>query len=56
VSKGIISDETIVSNHPWVTDTDAELKQLQKEKTADLAQFMMGRTETNNTEGMVNGE
>jgi hypothetical protein len=29
ISKGIISDETIVANHPWVTDVQEELKKLE---------------------------
>ena len=31
-STGIISDETIVENHPWVTDVEAELKRIKAEK------------------------
>jgi len=31
-SAGIISDETIRANHPWVTDADAETKRLEDEK------------------------
>lgn len=31
-SKGVISNETIVTNHPWVTDVEAELKRLKKEE------------------------
>lgn len=31
-SKGIISDRTAISNHPWVDDVDAELKQVTKER------------------------
>ena len=30
-SKGIISDKTIIENHPWVKDTDTELKQIEEE-------------------------
>lgn len=30
-SVGLISDETIVSQHPWTTDTKAELKKLEKQ-------------------------
>ncbi len=40
LSTGIISDETIVSNHPWTTDTQEELARIKKEKAADLQQFM----------------
>lgn len=32
-SKGIISNKTIVANHPWVTDLDEELKQIEKENS-----------------------
>lgn len=34
-SVGIISDETIVANHPWVTNTKDELGRIKKEKKAD---------------------
>ncbi len=30
-SKGVISDKTIISNHPWVSDADAEMKQIEEE-------------------------
>jgi len=33
-SKGIISDKTILVNHPWVTDAAEEEKQLEQEKAA----------------------
>jgi SPP1 family phage portal protein len=35
-SVGIISDETILTNHPWVTDTTEELQRLEKQKEDDL--------------------
>jgi hypothetical protein len=31
-SKGLISDETIVANHPYVKDKDKELKRIKAEK------------------------
>lgn len=31
-SSGVISQETIIANHPWVEDADLELKRLKKEK------------------------
>ncbi len=31
-SVGILSDETIISNHPWTTDTAKELERVQKER------------------------
>lgn len=35
-SVGIISDETIVANHPWVTDSKKELDRLKKQREEDL--------------------
>ncbi|WP_438435417.1 phage portal protein [Gorillibacterium sp. sgz500922] len=32
-SVGVISSRTIVANHPWVADTDEELKQMDEEKS-----------------------
>jgi SPP1 family phage portal protein len=42
-SVGIISDETILANHPWVTDADAEIERMkqQKEEAMVEAQEMM---------------
>ena len=34
-SVGLISKRTIVSQHPWVVDVDAELKQLEEEEKAE---------------------
>nr|WP_211326474.1 phage portal protein [Paenibacillus flagellatus] len=34
-SSGIISNETLVANHPFVTDVQAELERLKKEREAD---------------------
>ena len=38
-SKGVISDETIVKNHPWVEDAEAELKQLKKQEEAAMKEI-----------------
>ena len=38
-SVGLISDETIVANHPWVTDTKAEIDRIKKEKAVKLAEM-----------------
>ncbi|WP_438491034.1 phage portal protein [Paenibacillus sp. IHBB 3054] len=35
-STGVISRETIVANHPWVTDTKEELKRIEAEEQAAL--------------------
>jgi SPP1 family phage portal protein len=37
-SVGIISDETAMSNHPWVTDLEEEKKRLKKQKEEALAE------------------
>lgn len=38
-SVGILSDETIIANHPWVTDTQEELERLKKQREEDATQF-----------------
>lgn len=35
-SKGIISDKTILARHPWVTNVEHELKQIEEDKQAEL--------------------
>lgn len=35
-SEGVISKETIISNHPWVQDTAEELQRLKEEQQMDL--------------------
>jgi SPP1 family phage portal protein len=37
-SKGIISDETIVANHPWVMDKDEEMARIKKEKDTYMSE------------------
>lgn len=41
-SKGIISNRTILENHPWVKDVDEEEAQLEKEKSQALAEYGEG--------------
>lgn len=38
-SVGIISDETIVANHPWTTDTKEELKKLRKQQEDETLDY-----------------
>lgn len=38
-SDGIISKRTILKNHPWVTDAEEEMKQIEKEKEDALENF-----------------
>lgn len=35
-SKGVISDETIVKNHPWVEDAEKEMQQLEEQEKEEL--------------------
>lgn len=45
-SKGVISDKTIIANHPWVEDVEEELKQIEKEGKAP-EDDMMDQNENN---------
>jgi len=36
LSKGLISDETIIANHPWVTDVDEEMKKMEKQNQVNM--------------------
>lgn len=38
-SVGVLSDETIIANHPWVDDPQAELERLKKQKEENMEQF-----------------
>ena len=38
-SQGIISDETLVANHPWVDDPQAELERLEQQKQENIEQY-----------------
>lgn len=38
-SVGILSDETIVANHPWVDDVQAELERLKKQKEQEQSEY-----------------
>ena len=39
-SKGIISDRTIIANHPWVENVDEEIKQIEKENKTPEADYI----------------
>lgn len=41
-SVGILSDETIVANHPWTTDVNAELERIRKEREERLDDLGFG--------------
>lgn len=38
-SVGILSTETLIANHPWVTDAKAEYDKLEEEKQANIEQY-----------------
>ncbi len=38
-SVGVLSDETIIANHPWVDDPQAELERLKKQKEENMKEF-----------------
>lgn len=38
-SVGLLSDETVVSNHPWIDDPLSELDRIEKQKEKELDQF-----------------
>lgn len=38
-SKGILSDKTLLSNHPWVLDADEEIKQIESDVERELLQI-----------------
>lgn len=47
-SVGLISDETIVANHPWVTNVQEELERIRKERQAGIDAYQA--LEQDNTE------
>lgn len=56
-SEGIISDETLVANHPWVTDPEKELERLKKQQEENLDGFGFTPQSPNKPGGdPVNGE
>jgi SPP1 family phage portal protein len=47
-SVGVLSDETLVANHPWIDDPDGELEKLKKQKDEETEQFEpFQKTDTN---------
>ena len=41
-SAGVISDETILANHPWVTDAESEMDRMKKEREEKMKEFSQG--------------
>lgn len=38
-SKGIISDETIIANHPWVEDVAVEQQRLKQQEETEIDKY-----------------
>ena len=38
-SVGVLSDETVIANHPWVDDIQAELERVKKQKEENMEQY-----------------
>lgn len=49
-SEGQVSRKTILAHHPYVTDVDAELKQLKKEEEDALGDYMKNNNPNNNND------
>ena len=50
-SAGIISDETLVAQHPWVDDPQAELERLEEQKKKQQEEFELGFNQGANVPG-----
>ena len=55
-SVGVLSDETIIANHPWVDDPQAELERLQKQKEENMEQYDLAFNPAMNQNGQENQE
>lgn len=54
-SSGILSEETILANHPWVDDVQGEMDRLEKQKQADIDQYQTAFTPQGTDPGANNG-
>lgn len=55
-SVGLISDKTILANHPYVTDVQAELDQMEEEKQSNMEQYGMAFQPETGEEGVEDEE
>lgn len=53
-SMGILSDETIVAQHPWVVDVEEELKRIKKQRESSLESYSF--TKGSDVDGEADGE
>lgn len=50
-SVGILSDETIVANHPWIDNPQLELERIKKQKEANIEQYQNAFIQGDNKDG-----
>lgn len=55
-SVGVLSDETIIANHPWVDDPQAELERLKKQKEENMEQYGLAFNPATNQDNQENQE
>jgi hypothetical protein len=55
-SVGLLSDETIVAQHPWVNDVKGELERKKEEKQENLDEYANAFTPINSTSDDEGGE
>lgn len=55
-SSGILSKETIISNHPWAKDVGKELEKVKKEEQDQLEQFNNYNDQNNNDPNNLNND
>ena len=55
-SVGVLSDETIIAQHPWVDDPQAELERIKKQKEENMDQYGLAFNPADNQEGQQNQE
>ena len=55
-SVGVLSDETIIANHPWVDDPQAELERLKKQKEESMDQYGLSFDPATDQDGQENQE
>lgn len=55
-SVGILSNETIVANHPWIDDPQHELERLEKQKQQNIEQYAGAFKPVNSDDGNKDGD
>lgn len=55
-SVGVLSDETIIANHPWVDDPQVEMERLKKQKEENMEQYGLAFNPATDQNGQKNQE